>query len=198
MSDSYTVFAGSQRIARGPIAFVAVAAQAWLGQGGEGVLVFDDETGRALDLDLRGTPAEAVSRLQDHPALRRPAPPVEEEARHGRGRPKLGVVSREVSLLPRHWTWLADQPGGASAALRRLVEERMKASAGRDRARKAYDAAQRFAWAVAGNLPGFEEAMRALGRHEHDRFTELVAPWPPDVRDHMVALVEAAREAERA
>jgi hypothetical protein len=115
----------------------------------------------------------------DHPAAPEP---------RGRGRPKLGVVAREVTLLPRHWDWLATQPGGASVALRKLVEEARRTGGDRDRSRAARDAAYHFMSAMAGNLPGFEEASRALFADDRRRFAGLIAGWPDDVRDHAVKL----------
>jgi hypothetical protein len=106
------------------------------------------------------------------------------QPRSGPGRPKLGVVSREVSLLPRHWEWLEQQPNGISAALRRLVDEARKANAAKDRVRAATEAAGRFMTVVAGNLPGFEEALRALYAHNEARFEEEIHDWPNDVREH--------------
>ncbi len=104
----------------------------------------------------------------------------------------MGVVAREVTLLPRHWDWLNGQPGGASVALRKLVEEARRANAGRDRVRRAQEAAYRFLSALAGNLPGFEEATRALFASDRTRFQEMVEPWPEDVRDHAKTLANAA------
>jgi uncharacterized protein len=98
------------------------------------------------------------------------------------------VVAREVTLLPRHWDWLAGQPGGASVTLRKLVEQARKDNEGKDRLRRAREAAYRFLSAMAGNLPGFEEAARALFAGDRDRFAAIVAPWPQDVREHAVKL----------
>ena len=114
-------------------------------------------------------------------------------ARTGPGRPKLGVVSREVSLLPRHWAWLEQQPGGISGALRRLVDESRKANQGRDRARAARDAAGKIMWALAGNFPGFEEASRALYAGDLAGFEQQTEGWPGDIRNH---LIRRLREAE--
>jgi hypothetical protein len=111
----------------------------------------------------------------------------------GRGRPKLGVVAREVTLLPRHWEWLGTQPGGASVALRKLVEEARRASGDRDRSRAARDAAYHFMSTMAGNLPGFEEASRALFADDRRRFAGLIAGWPEDIRDHIVKLAFSDR-----
>jgi hypothetical protein len=153
------------------------------------IIIFDDASGRPIDLDLRGTERDIVARLPQ------PAPPVDTTADEsvaseprGRGRPKLGVVAREVTLLPRHWDWLATQPGGASVALRKLVEEARRSSGDRDRSRAARDAAYHFMSTMAGNLPGFEEASRALFADDRRRFAGLIAGWPDDVRDHVVKL----------
>jgi hypothetical protein len=106
----------------------------------------------------------------------------------GRGRPKLGVVAREVTLLPRHWEWLTTQPGGVSVALRKLVEEARRTHADQDRRRQTQERAYHFMSAMGGDLPGFEEAARALFANDLPRLRELVAAWPVDVRDHAIAL----------
>jgi hypothetical protein len=116
----------------------------------------------------------------------------EDEPPRGPGRPRLGVVAREVTLLPRHWEWLGEQPGGASAALRRIVDEARRGSHDKDRVRKAQEAAYRFLSAMAGDLPGFEEANRALFAGDAARFEREVAGWPSDVRDHATTLARAA------
>jgi len=176
--DAYTAFAGARLLASGPRRVVLLALKAHHDGGGQGALVFEDATGRQVDFDLRGTPEEALARV--------------EPRRAGPGRPRLGVVSREVSLLPRHWEWLADQPGGISGALRRLVDEARKREPDRALARRARDAAGRFMWSMAGDLPGFEEASRALYAGDHDQLRALVRAWPPDVRRHLLTLVERA------
>jgi hypothetical protein len=157
----------------------------WNAPEGSMFLIFDDATGREIDFDTRGTAEEVVGRL---------APSVIEEPElepRGRGRPRLGVVAREVTLLPRHWDWLAGQPGGASVTLRKLVDEARRTSGARDRIRIAQEAAYRFMSAMAGNLPGFEEASRALFAYDRRRFAELIAAWPEDVRDHCIKLAFA-------
>jgi len=179
---SYTVFQGFRRVASGIPPEVAVFLKD--SRQGGGVLVFDNETGGQIDLDTRGTPEEISVRYADQTA---PEP-------RGRGRPRLGVVAREVTLLPRHWDWLGSQPGGASVALRKLVEEARRASGDRDRVRAAQDAANRFLSAIAGNLPGFEEATRALFAHDRRRFANLIAGWPEDVRDYAIKLAFADQD----
>jgi len=140
-------------------------------QGGE-FLVFEDVSGRQIDLDFRGTPNAGEATAEPR----------------GRGRPKLGVVPREVTLLPRHWDWLNSQPGGASVALRKLVDEARRSSGDADRIRAAQEAAYRFLSAIAGNLPGYEEATRALFAYDRRRFGEHIAGWPEDIRDYAVKL----------
>ena len=187
---SFTAFAGQRWLASGPLAEVAMAVlKASRSGAAEPILIFDDSTGHAVDVDLRGTAQDVAARLpQPDPDSASPAAgPAAPEAR-GRGRPRLGVVAREVTLLPRHWEWLGSQPGGASVALRKLVEEARRAGADCDRSRAARDAAYHFMSTMAGNLPGFEEASRALFADDRRRFAGLVAGWPADIRTHVVRL----------
>ena len=173
-----TAFAGLTRIASGDLAEVTSKVRAAI-EGGEGppVLVFDDTSGEVVDPDYRALPAERGSE-----APRRP------------GRPKLGVVAREVTLLPRHWDWLNSQPGGASVALRKLVEEARRTNAARDRVRQAQEAAYRFMSAMAGNEPGYEEALRALFGGRRESFEEHIAGWPADIREYAKRLAAGAFE----
>ena len=192
-----TAFEGPRRIGSGDLAQVAMKAKDAADRGGQ-VLIFDDETSQPIELDLRGTAAEVRTRLTaaDGPApvLAEPAEP----APRGPGRPKLGVVAREVTLLPRHWHWLNTQPGGASVALRKLVEQARHASEGKDRIRQSQEAAYRFMVAMAGDRPGFEEATRALFAGDADRFDRETASWPIDVRDHAQRLAAIALQREPA
>lgn len=181
-SQSCTAFDGHRLIASGPLRDVALATKRVIDAGAKGpVLVFDDQTSLPVEIDFRGTPDDVLSRL----GLSTP-----EAAPRGPGRPRLGVVAREVTLLPRHWEWLAAQPGGASATLRRLVDEARRGGA--DRARRSGEALDRFMQAMAGDLPHYEEASRAYWRGERDRFADLIDAWPADVRDHARRLAAAA------
>ena len=186
MSETFTAFQGQRRLASGPLADVALAIRRAGPRESEPIAIFSDSNGRAIDLDLRGSPDEILARLP------LPANPTEELAAstepRGRGRPRLGVVAREVTLLPRHWEWLNAQPGGASVALRKLVDEARRANGDRDRQRAARDAAYHFMSAMAGNLPNFEEASRALFADDRRRFVSQIANWPDDIRDHVVKL----------
>ena len=186
----FTAFMGPQRLAAGPLAEVALAVMnASRRPAAPPIIIFNDATGRPLDLDLRGSEREIVARLpQTAPDPEIAADGTAAAEPRGRGRPKLGVVAREVTLLPRHWEWLGAQPGGASVALRKLVDEARRASGDLDRARAARDAAYHFMSVMAGNLAGFEEASRALFADDRRRFVGLVAGWPDDIRDHVVKL----------
>ena len=193
--QDFTAFIGHQRLASGPLAEVALAVlKASKNAGAEPIVIFDDATGRPIDLDLRGTERDIVARLpQPASNAETAAEDLSAPEPRGRGRPKLGVVAREVTLLPRHWEWLGAQPGGASVALRKLVEEARRASGDRDRSRAARDAAYHFMSVMAGNLAGFEEASRALFADDRRRFVELIAGWPGDIRDHIVKLAFSDR-----
>lgn len=177
-AQGYTAFRGSTVLQRGALLPVALAVKAALeADPAASVLVFEDAGGRVIDLDLRGD-AQAI-------AARLPASPGPAAAPRGRGRPKLGVVSREVTLLPRHWEWLNAQRGGASQALRRLVDEARRADGGRTRSRLAQEAAYRFMSAIAGDLPGFEEASRALFAGDSAQLSARIAHWPADIAAYL-------------
>ena len=151
------------------------------------LLIFDDVSGASMDFDLRGTPEDILARLAPEGT-----PEQQPEPARGPGRPKLGVVAREVTLLPRHWDWLNAQPGGASVALRKLVDAARVTHAGADRRRLAQQSADRFMSALAGNEPGYEEAARALYAGDRARFDQSMVAWPADVRDHALRLAAAA------
>jgi len=211
---SCTSFEGTRRIATGDLAHVALRTKDVLDRGESApVLIFDDATGEFVEVDFRGSPADVLRRIEalDRPAATAPSAalsdgiaPTDTTATspltappppRGPGRPKLGVVAREVTLLPRHWDWLSAQPGGASVALRKLVEDARRTSAPKDRVRRAQEAAYRFMSAMAGNLPGFEEAARSLFAGNRDRFAAETDPWPADVRDHARKMADAALDA---
>jgi uncharacterized protein len=195
LANCFTAFNGHRRLASGSLGEVALAVKKTMKPtGAEPILIFDDASGRSIDLDLRGTDEEILGRL---PPSTPPSATIAAESPasepRGRGRPRLGVVAREVTLLPRHWDWLASQPGGASVALRKLVEEARRAGRDRDRHRAARDAAYHFMSAMAGNFKGFEEASRALFADDRRRFSELIAAWPDDIRDHIIRLASSDR-----
>ncbi|KVE36609.1 DUF2239 family protein [Burkholderia sp. TSV86] len=221
---SHTAFDGHRQLASGSLQIVALAVKRAAENPSAGpILIFDNATGRSIDIDTRGSDHEIAARFASAQAdasragngadqasntsdtsdtpdmhgdgagaaqgsntggtMHRPAA----EPR-GRGRPKLGVIAREVTLLPRHWEWLSTQPGGASVALRKLVDEARRTHARQDRNRQAQERAYHFMSAIAGDLPGFEEAARALFASDPDRLHASIAAWPDDVRSHTIAL----------
>ncbi|MDQ0009353.1 hypothetical protein J2T07_001530 [Luteibacter jiangsuensis] len=181
--STYTAFLEHRHLAAGSLAVVAERCKMLLDSDpGATPIIYDDSTGRPVDIDYRGTVHDVLARL----------PGFDPVAKRGPGRPKLGVVAREVTLLPRHWEWLANQPGGASVALRRLVETASRDGAPADRVRQAREAVDRVMSALAGNLPGYEEASRAFHRHETERFEALIHDWPQDVRDYVHMLASRA------
>ena len=184
MQVSFTAFAGKRRLATGSAGEVALAVKRAESRPDEPVIIFDDATGRPVDFDLRGEDRDVLARLTPPPDEPAPYP----SGPRGRGRPKLGVVAREVTLLPRHWEWLNAQAGGASVTLRKLVDEARRASGDKDRERQARDAAYHFMSAMAGDFAHFEEASRALFADDRRRFAALIADWPADIRDHLVKL----------
>ncbi|KQX97847.1 hypothetical protein ASD22_11640 [Rhodanobacter sp. Root480] len=178
-----SAFDHRQLIASGPLAEVVRATRQALDAGAAGpILIFDDRTSQPVEVDFRGSLDEVMARLPSPPSV----------APRGPGRPRLGVVAREVTLLPRHWDWLGQQSGGVSGALRRLVEHATRQQEPQARARQAQEATDRFMRVMAGDLAGYEEASRALYRGERERFAELTAKWPTDVRQHLLKLAAGA------
>ncbi len=186
--STFTTFDGHRLIATGSLHTNALALKGALEGGATGpLLIFDNATGRTVEVDTRGTDEEVCARLV---AV---VPPQELQAAEpavprGRGRPRLGVVPREVTLLPRHWEWLDSQPGGASVALRKLVEEARRQGSEKDQARRALECAYQFMVTLAGDLPGFEEAARALFANDMQRLHERMSDWPHDVGGHVMRL----------
>ncbi|HEX7933722.1 MAG TPA: DUF2239 family protein [Paraburkholderia sp.] len=205
-STTCTAFEGHRRIASGARSAVALAVKDVFARGEQApVLVFDDATASPVEFDLRGSAEEIVARLSDADADAGAEPAAdpnhdaaitEANAPRGRGRPKLGVVAREVTLLPRHWDWLNARPGGASVALRKLVETARAAGEHHDRQRAAQEAVYRFMTALAGNLPDYEDATRALYAGDQPRFEEKIARWPEDVRAYTLRLAGNAFAAQ--
>ena len=187
MNPAFVAFEGERRIAAGSRDEVARVAKQSIDQGkGAAILIFDGRTSAVVEIDFRGSVDDVLARLP------RPERPADEAAvplaPRGPGRPKLGVVAREITLLPRHWDWLALQKGGASVAIRKLIDEARRSSGDRDRTRLAQDAAYRFMTTMAGNRPHYEDAIRALFAHDRRRFATLIADWPADIRDHTIQL----------
>jgi uncharacterized protein len=191
MTETFTAFEGQRHLISGALANVALAVKRASQRAPGPIAIFSDTTGRAVDLDLRGTADDIRARLakaSSTDSSQDAGPPAEPR---GRGRPKLGVIAREVTLLPRHWEWLNEQPGGASVALRKLVDQARRIGGDADRRRQARDAAYHFMSAMAGDFPNFEEAARALFAGDRRAFASHIAAWPDDIRDHVVKLAYA-------
>lgn len=198
---SYTAFRGSRRLAQGALRDVAQTvythvqdAQTQSARAADAILLFDDRTGRVVDLEMRGSVRAMLANLSARGLLPQHAVAAAHDAAHdaapkadrGPGRPRLGVVAREVTLLPRHWEWLASQPGGASVALRKLVDAARKAQADVDAARARRDAAYAVMTALAGDRAHYEDATRALFRDDRDGLVAHMAKWPRDVQRYVL------------
>jgi uncharacterized protein len=178
-------FEGARCVASGDVLTVAKQVKEIIDRNHQApILIFDSVTSEQVEIDLRGSASDVVGRLAEKLKARIEEEKVGSTEPRGPGRPKLGVVAREVTLLPRHWEWLNNQPGGASVALRKLVEKARHDNAGQDRLREAQNSAYRFMSVMAGNEPGFEEAMRALFSADAERFYKWIQCWPDDVRAH--------------
>lgn len=195
IAEHAIAFDGHRLVAKGDMLTVARKVKALVDRKPEAsILIFDDITSRIVEIDFRGSADDVLdgvrARLRDADTEGEAAA----SAHRGPGRPKLGVVSREVTLLPRHWDWLEQQPGGASVTLRKLVDEARKNGSERDRKRLAQESAYRFMNAMAGDLRGYEEALRALYAGDAGRFAELVATWPTGIREQTLMLAGRAFE----
>ncbi len=182
-----TAFAGSRRISSGEIEEVARQTKKIIDGGEQSlILIFNDATSEPIEIDFRGSLNDVERNVKERFSSGSSSNDTTDEstATRGRGRPKLGVVSREVTLLPRHWEWLNSQPGGASVAIRKLVESARRANSGKDQIRQCQNATYKFMSAMAGNLPSFEEATRALFAGNQNSFEENMQSWPADIRDH--------------
>jgi uncharacterized protein len=185
-----TAFEGTRCIASGSLPEVVKKVKKVIDEGApRSILIFEDSTSELVEVDLRGTIKDVLRRLGSTTTSE--ASDKENAKQPGPGRPKLGVISREISLLPRHWDWLNAQPGGASVALRRLVEDARRINRDRDKIRRAQEVTYRFMSAMAGNMLDFEEAVRALFRRNVENFNKFIGPWPPDIRNHILTISAA-------
>jgi hypothetical protein len=206
---SYTAFRGSRRLAQGALRDVAQLvythvqdAQTQSARAADAILLFDDRTGRVVDLEMRGSLRAMLANLSARGLLPQNPPTVAQDATtvptrdtaaksdRGPGRPRLGVVAREVTLLPRHWDWLASQPGGASVALRKLVDAARKAQADVDAARARRDAAYAVMTTLAGDRAHYEDATRALFRDDRDGLVAHMTKWPRDVQRYVLQIYD--------
>jgi uncharacterized protein len=189
-SSTYTAFEGGNLVSKGPLPEVILKVKRRIGKAeNSAVLIFSDATGNTMDFNFQGTEKDVLKRLEvfvgEDPA----------EAT-GRGRPRLGVVSREVSLLPRQWEWLASQSGGASAVLRRLVDEAKRKTSDGNTIKQVQERTYKFMSVTAGDLKGYEEALRALYKKDQKAFALRMEGWPEDVKAHALDLARPVFAAE--
>lgn len=188
-TQSYSAFDGHKLLTQGQLSKVVLNVKKRLKEdSSSSILIFSDLTGKQMDFDLRGTEQDILQRLQVFVS----APTDETKTASGPGRPKLGVISREVSLLPRHWEWLSTQSGGASVTLRKLVDEARKRFADRDETKKAQERTYKFLSSIAGNFPHYEEALRNLFAKNKKAFELQITDWPKDIKLHASSLAAAA------
>lgn len=193
--NTYTAFDGMKLLCRGSLEDVVIKIKKKIGKAeNSSILLFSDETGKIIDFNFFGNEGDVRKRLsvyvgpdsvrKDSAGLRGESSDSAKNA--GPGRPKLGVTSREVSLLPRHWEWLATQPGGASATLRSLVEDAKKRTQATSVIKQAQERTYKFMSVLAGDLPNYEEALRALFKKEKAKFVSCIEGWPEDVKAHVL------------
>ncbi len=181
-----TAFQESRCVALGALEHVVLKVKGMIDQGENSpILIFKDTTSEQIEVDFRGTASDVLKRLADHPDAHDAILPLVSEKPVGVGRPKLGVVAGEITLLPRHWEWLKSQPGGASVTIRKLVDEARRDNVKKDDVRKAQETTYRFMAVMAGNRDYYEEALRALYARDAQRFHQLIDSWPADIRNHI-------------
>jgi hypothetical protein len=185
-TNTYTAFNQQTLVSHGSLEDVILKIKKRLGKSANSdVFIFSDQTGKTIDFNFNGSDADITRRLKVYSDSSM-APSTES----GPGRPKLGVVSREVSLLPRHWEWLATQQGGASSTLRRLVEESIKKNSSHQSVRQTQEKVYKIMLALAGDLPGYEEALRALYKKDKPQFSLQIKKWPDDIKDYVLRMAD--------
>ncbi len=191
LQGSYTAFEGTHRLFQGTFQEVVLKIKKRLGKSeNSSILIFSDVTGKTMDFNFQGSEKDVLKRLEVYVSKE------ESPESSGPGRPKLGVVSREISLLPRHWEWLATQPGGASATLRRLIEEAKKKSTTHISTKQIQERVYRMMSVIAGDMEGFEEALRALYKMDRIGFQLHVQSWPRDVKNYVIEMAKPVFESE--
>ncbi|MDO9181477.1 MAG: DUF2239 family protein [Bacteriovorax sp.] len=185
--DTYTAFDGNKLLFQGPLSDIVLKIKKRLGKAeNSSILIFSDSTGKTMDFNFQGNERDVQRRLEVYVTEEVP------KDNSGPGRPKLGVISREVSLLPRHWEWLATQSGGASSTLRTLVEEAKKKLTNGNQIKQAQERTYKFISAIAGDFEGYEEALRALYKRDENNFLIQIQGWPNDVKNHAIEMATPA------
>jgi hypothetical protein len=185
----YTAFENHQRIAQGTLIEIATAIKKRLGKASHGdAILFSDATGKVMEINFQGNLKTVLQRLAVFQTDTKNPETKNVETQPGPGRPKLGVVSREISLLPNQWEWLASQPGGASPVLRRLVDEARRKANTEPTPAQLQEKAYRFLSVIAGDLPLYEEALRALYQSDQKKFITAMKSWPEAISSYALAL----------
>lgn len=180
---NYTAFNNNEILAQGSLETIALAVRQKVKEDkNASILIFSDLTGRQIDIDISGTEKQVLERLKIYSSNKTP------QVSAGAGRPKLGVIPREISLLPHHWEWLINQDGGSSGIIRKLIDDKIK-STSPDKVKIAQERAYKFLSAIGGNLPNFDEATRYLYRKDKEKFQELTSSWPKGIVKHSMALL---------
>lgn len=191
IANNYTAFDGHKLIFQGPLSEVITKTKKRIGKSeNSSILIFSDETGQTIDFNFHGSEKDILKRLETFVSSSQ----LKENS--GPGRPKLGVVAREVSLLPRHWEWLATQSGGASATLRKLVDEAKKKYESGSTVKQSQERTYKFISVIAGDMNGYEEALRALYKKDEKKFLALISDWPSDVKTHAAELAKSVFNGE--
>lgn len=185
--NTYTAFEDHKILSKGSLEDVVLKVKKRFEKSpASQIVIYSDATGKSMDFNFHGSEKEVLKRLEVYTT-----PESATAVSSGPGRPKLGVISREVSLLPKHWEWLATQSGGASNTLRKLVEESMKKTSGVNTVKTAQERTYKFMSVEAGDLENYEEALRALYRKDKERFSSEIKTWPRDVQKHIIELSKA-------
>ncbi|MBN21814.1 MAG: hypothetical protein CL678_11090 [Bdellovibrionaceae bacterium] len=176
----YSAFDDKTLLVQGELDDVVIHIKKHLGKSeNSSILIFSDSTGATIDFNFQGTKQDVLKRLDMFRS------PKQKSIPSGPGRPRLGVISREISLLPRHWEWLATQSGGASATLRRLVEEAQKKSSQQVSTKQIQERVYKVMSVLAGDLQGYEEALRALYKKDRKTFFSQIEIWPKDIKKYL-------------
>ncbi len=184
ITNTYTAFLESKIFAKGSLKDLVLKIKKHLGKNeNNSILIFSDSTGNTLDFNFKGSETEILKRLEMFVSQK-------PDEYSGPGRPKLGVISREVSLLPRHWEWLAAQSGGASVTIRRLIDESRKKSSTGESVKQVQEKTYKFLSVVAGDFEGYEEALRALYKRDREKFLKQMEKWPKDIQGYAMRLSE--------
>lgn len=177
IANRYTAFRGDTRIITDSLFNVALALQK---QSEMNVLVFNDQTGQQIDLDLSGSEDDLKQRYTEVEYVKKV------------GRPKLGVISREITLQQKHWNWLDQQSSSASAVIRKLIDKELNDPSSESNIMLAKQAIDHFMLAMLGNMPNYEEATRALYQGNKSHFLALIHNYPKDLKVYLELKAQTA------